>query len=46
MQAYLNDSIDLQKMNWKMRAGLAAQTGVSLKERLANNSRGGYTHAY
>src|SRR5437016_6824329 len=39
-------AIDLQKMNWKMRAGLAEQTGVSLKERLANNTIRGYTHAY
>src|SRR4030095_9220632 len=39
-------AIDLQKMNWKMRAGLTEQTGVSLKERLANNARGEYTHAY
>jgi len=30
-------TIDLQKMNWKMRAGLVEQTGVSLKERFPNH---------
>ena len=36
-------NIDLQKMNWKMRAGLAEQTGVSLKERLPNTPKVGYS---
>ena len=30
-QGTLDEAIDLQKMNWKMRGGLAEQTGVSLK---------------
>src|SRR6266852_623369 len=39
-------SIDLQKMNQKFRTGLHEQTGVSLKERLPNNSREGYTREH
>src|SRR5207244_2770644 len=36
-------SIDLQKMNWKFRAGFQEHMGVSLKEHMPNNPRGGYT---
>src|SRR5713101_1034143 len=39
-------TIDLQKMNQKFRTGLHEQTGVSLKERLPNNSREGYTREH
>src|SRR5712692_9424480 len=39
-------SIDLQKMNWKFRAGFHEHTGVSLKEHLPNNPIGGYTRVH
>ena len=40
---WLNESIDLQKMNWKFRASFQEHTGVSLKEHLPDHPIGGYT---
>ena len=42
----LNSSIDLQKMNWKFKAGFHEHTGVSLQAHLPNNPRGGYTRVH
>src|SRR4030095_9827309 len=39
-------STDLQKMNWKFRTGFHEHTGVSLKEHVPNNPRGGYTRVH
>src|SRR5215475_9202651 len=39
-------AIDLQKMNWKFRAGFPEHTGVSLKEHSPNNPRGEYTRVH
>src|SRR5262249_15705553 len=36
-------AIDLQKMNWKFKAGFHEHTGVSLQARLPNTPRGGVT---
>src|SRR6266436_1593386 len=43
---FIQRSIDLQKMNWKFRAGFQEHTGVSLKEHLPNNPRGEYTRVH
>src|SRR2546423_11274029 len=39
-------TIDLQKMNWKSRAGFQEHTGVSLKEHLPEHPVGGYTRVH
>ena len=39
-------AIDLQKMNRKFRTGFHEHTGVSLKEHVPNNPRGGYTRVH
>src|SRR5215467_13052635 len=39
-------SIDLQKINWKFRTGFSTHTGVSLKEHVPNNPRGGYPRGH
>jgi hypothetical protein len=33
-------------MNWKFRTGFHEHTGVSLKEHVPNNPRGGYTRVH
>src|SRR5215470_13381621 len=39
-------AIDLQKINWKFRTGFSTPTGVSLKEHVPNNPRGGYPRGH
>src|SRR5712691_3704328 len=46
IQLHSKRAIDLQKMNWKLRAGFLEHTGVSLKEHLPNNPRGAYTRVH
>ena len=36
-------TIDIQKMNWKFRAGVHEQTGVCLNRHCGHNGTGGYT---
>src|SRR5262245_38479116 len=37
-------SIDVQKMNWKVRTGVQEQTGVCLHRHCDHHGTGGYTH--
>src|SRR5262245_43315112 len=37
-------SIDVQKMNWKVRTGVQEQTGVCLHRHYDHHGTGGYTH--
>src|SRR5205809_8088743 len=39
-------TIDLQKMNWKFRAGFHELTGVSPKRHCGHNCTGGYTREH
>ena len=39
-------AIDLQKMNWKFKAGFHEHTGVSLTVHVPNNPRGGHTRVH
>src|SRR5262249_4469364 len=38
--------IDLQKMNWKFKAGFHEHTSVSLKAHMPNHPQGGYTRVH
>jgi predicted ATPase len=38
--------IDLQKMNWKFKAGFHEHTGISLQAHLPNHPTGGYTRVH
>src|SRR6266705_3323549 len=42
----LAPTIDLQKMNWKFKAGFHEHTGISLQAHLPNHPPGGYTRVH